>query len=208
MVLSYDIQRPTINTLEIAILQCKNEGGIWDYNSGTCLKKSTTSTSISCPSGEQLIGSVCVPIQTSCPTGYEQNPNGQGCIPIVINKQTSCPTGYNLVNGQCVLIQSSTTKTTTGSTTSTTKTTTGSTTSTTKTTTGSTTCPTGYNLVNGQCVLIQSSTTKTTTGSTTSTSSTSSTASTSNLTEILMKYKYEIIGALFVIIIIYYIARK
>ena len=197
MVISYNIQNPEINTLEIAILQCKNEGGIWDYNSGTCLKKSTTSTSISCPSGEQLIGSVCVPIQTSCPTGYEPNPNGQGCIPIVINKQTSCPTGYNLVNGQCVLIQSSTTKTTTGSTTSTTK-----------TTTGSTTCPTGYNLVNGQCVLIQSSTTKTTTGSSTSTTSTSSTASTSNLTEILMKYKYEIIGALFVIIIIYYIARK
>ena len=173
MVLSYNIQNPAINTLEIAILQCKNEGGIWDYNSGTCLKKSTTSTSISCPSGEQLIGSVCVPIQTSCPTGYEPNPNGQGCIPIVINKQTSCPTGYNLVNGQCVLIQSSTTKTTTGSTTSTTGTT----------------------------------TTKTTTGSSTSTTSTSSTASTSNLTEILMQYKYEIIGALFVIIIIYYIAR-
>ena len=174
MVISYNILNPTINTLEIAILQCKNEGGIWDYNSGTCLKKSTTSTSISCPSGEQLIGSVCVPIQTSCPTGYEPNPNGQGCIPIVINKQTSCPTGYNLVNGQCVLIQSSTTKTTTGSTTSTTGTT----------------------------------TTKTTTGSSTSTTSTSSSASTSNLTEILMQYKYEIIGALFVIIIIYYIARK
>ena len=200
MVLSYNILNPAINTLEIAILQCKNEGGIWDYNSGTCLKKSTTSTSISCPSGEQLIGSVCVPIQTSCPSGYEPNPNGQGCIPIVINKQTSCPSGYNLVNGQCVLIQSSTTKTTTGSTTSTTATTTQ--------TTGSTTCPSGYNLVNGQCVLIQSSTTKTTTGSSTSSSSTSSTASTSNLTEILMKYKYEIIGALFVIIIIYYIARK
>ena len=200
MVLSYNIQNPSINTLEIAILQCKNEGGIWDYNSGTCLKKSTTSTSISCPSGEQLIGSVCVPIQTSCPSGYEPNPNGQGCIPIVINKQTSCPSGYNLVNGQCVLIQSSTTKTTTGSTTSTTATTTQ--------TTGSTTCPIGYNLVNGRCVLIQSSTTKTTTGSSTSSSSTSSTASTSNLTEILMKYKYEIIGALFVIIIIYYIARK
>ena len=166
----------TINTLEIAILQCKNEGGIWDYNSGTCLKKSTTSTSISCPSGEQLIGSVCVPIQTSCPTGYEPNPNGQGCIPIVINKQTSCPTGYNLVNGQCVLIQSSTTKTTTGSTTSTTGTTTPTTTQ--------------------------------TTGSSTSTTSTSSSASISNLTEILMQYKYEIIGALFVIIIIYYIARK
>ena len=175
MVLSYDIQKPAINTLEIAILQCKNEGGIWDYNSGTCLKKSTTSTSISCPSGEQLIGSVCVPIQTSCPTGYEPNPNGQGCIPIVINKQTSCPTGYNLVNGQCVLIQSSTTKTTTGSTTSTTGTTTQTTTQ--------------------------------TTGSTTSTTSTSNSASTSNLTEILMKYKYEIIGVLFVIIIIYYIAR-
>ena len=176
MVISYNILNPTINTLEIAILQCKNEGGIWDYNSGTCLKKSTTSTSISCPSGEQLIGSVCVPIQTSCPTGYEPNPNGQGCIPIVINKQTSCPTGYNLVNGQCVLIQSSTTKTTTGSTSSTTGTTT-------QTTTQST-------------------------GSSTSTTSTSSTASTSNLTEILMQYKYEIIGALFVIIIIYYIARK
>ena len=176
MVISYNIQNPTINTLEIAILQCKNEGGIWDYNSGTCLKKSTTSTSISCPSGEQLIGSVCVPIQTSCPTGYEPNPNGQGCIPIVINKQTSCPTGYNLVNGQCVLIQGSTTKTTTGSTSSTTGTTTQTTTQ--------------------------------TTGSSTSTTSTSSTASTSNLTEILMKYKYEIIGALFVIIIIYYIARK
>ena len=185
MVLNYDIQRPTINTLEIAILQCKNEGGIWDYNSGTCLKKSTTSTSISCPSGEQLIGSVCVPIQTSCPTGYEPNPNGQGCIPIVINKQTSCPTGYNLVNGQCVLIQSSTTKTTTGSTTSTTATTTQ--------TTGNTTSTTG--------------TTTQTTGNTTITSTSSST-STSNLTEILMKYKYEIIGALFVIIIIYYIARK
>jgi len=175
MVISYNIQNPAINTLEIAILQCKNEGGIWDYNSGTCLKKSTTSTSISCPSGEQLIGSVCVPIQTSCPTGYEPNPNGQGCIPIVINKQTSCPTGYNLVNGQCVLIQSSTTKTTTGSTSSTTGTTTQTTTQ--------------------------------TTGSSTSTTSTSSSASTSNLTEILMKYKYEIIGALFVIIIIYYIAR-
>ena len=172
MVINYNIQNPAINTLEIAILQCKNEGGIWDYNSGTCLKKSTTSTSISCPSGEQLIGSVCVPIQTSCPTGYEPNPNGQGCIPIVINKQTSCPTGYNLVNGQCVLIQSSTTKTTTGSTTSTTATTTQ------------------------------------TTGSTTSTTSISSSTSTSNLTEILMQYKYEIIGALFVIIIIYYIARK
>ena len=176
MVISYNILNPTINTLEIAILQCKNEGGIWDYNSGTCLKKSTTSTSISCPSGEQLIGSVCVPIQTSCPTGYEPNPNGQGCIPIVINKQTSCPTGYNLVNGQCVLIQSSTTKTTTGSTTSTTGTTTPTTTQ--------------------------------TTGSSTSTTSTSSSASTSNLTEILMQYKYEIIGALFVIIIIYYIARQ
>ena len=174
-----------INTLEIAILQCKNEGGIWDYSSGTCLKKSTTSTSISCPSGKQLIGSVCVPIQTSCPTGYEPNPNGQGCIPIVINKQTSCPSGYNLVNGQCVLIQSSTTKTTTGSTTSTTATTTQ--------TTGSTTSTTG--------------TTTQTTGNTTITS-TSSSASTSNLTEILMQYKYEIIGALFVIIIIYYIARK
>lgn len=175
MVLSYNIQNPAINTLEIAILQCKNEGGIWDYNSGTCLKKSTTSTSISCPSGEQLIGSVCVPIQTSCPSGYEPNPNGQGCIPIVINKQTSCPSGYNLVNGQCVLIQSSTTKTTTGSTTSTTGTTTPTTTQ--------------------------------TTGSSTSTTSTSSSASISNLTEILMQYKYEIIGALFVIIIIYYIAR-
>ena len=186
MVLSYEIQRPTINTLEIAILQCKNEGGIWDYNSGTCLKKSTTSTSISCPSGEQLIGSVCVPIQTSCPTGYEQNPNGQGCIPIVINKQTSCPTGYNLVNGQCVLIQSSTTKTTTGSTTSTTGTTTQR--------TGSTTSTTG--------------TTTQTTGSSTSTTSSSNSTSTSNLTEILMQYKYEIIGILFVIIIIYYIARK
>lgn len=185
MVISYNIQNPAINTLEIAILQCKNEGGIWDYNSGTCLKKSTTSTSISCPSGEQLIGSVCVPIQTSCPSGYEPNPNGQGCIPIVINKQTSCPTGYNLVNGQCVLIQSSTTKTTTGSTTSTTATTTQ--------TTGSTTSTTG--------------TTTQTTGNTTITS-TSSSASTSNLTEILMQYKYEIIGALFVIIIIYYIARK
>ena len=191
MVLSYNILNPAINTLEIAILQCKNEGGIWDYNSGTCLKKSTTSTSISCPSGEQLIGSVCVPIQTSCPTGYEQNPNGQGCIPIVINKQTSCPTGYNLVNGQCVLIQSSTTKTTTGSTTSTTGTTT------TKTTTGSTTSTTGTT----------TPTTTQTTGSSTSTTSTSSSASTSNLTEILMQYKYEIIGALFVIIIIYYIAR-
>ena len=167
----------TINTLEIAILQCKNEGGIWDYNSGTCLKKSTTSTSLlDCPLGTQLIGSVCVPIQTSCPSGYEPNPNGQGCIPIVINKQTSCPTGYNLVNGQCVLIQSSTTKTTTGSTTSTTGTTTQTTTQ--------------------------------TTGSSTSTTSTSSSTSTSNLTEILMQYKYEIIGALFVIIIIYYIARK
>ena len=176
MVISYNIQRPAINTLEIAILQCKNEGGIWDYNSGTCLKKSTTSTSISCPSGEQLIGSVCVPIQTSCPTGYEPNPNGQGCIPIVINKQTSCPTGYNLVNGQCVLIQSSTTKTTTGSTTSTTGTTTPTTTQ--------------------------------TTGSSTSTTSTSSSSSISNLTEILMQYKYEFIGALFVIIIIYYIARQ
>ena len=175
MVLSYDIQTPAINTLEIAILQCKNEGGIWDYNSGTCLKKSTTSTSISCRSGEQLIGSVCVPIQTSCPTGYEPNPNGQGCIPIVINKQTSCPTGYNLVNGQCVLIQGSTTKTTTGSTTSTTGTTTQTTTQ--------------------------------TTGSPTVVTSTSSSTSTSNLTEILMQYKYEIIGALFVIIIIYYIAR-
>ena len=189
---STNIQIPAINTLEIAILQCKNEGGIWDYNSGTCLKKSTTSTSISCPSGEQLIGSVCVPIQTSCPTGYEPNPNGQGCIPIVINKQTSCPTGYNLVNGQCVLIQSSTTKTTTGSTTSTTGTTT------TKTTTGSTTSTTGTT----------TPTTTQTTGSSTSTTSTSSSSSTSNLTEILMKYKYEIIGALFVIIIIYYIARK
>ena len=176
MVISYNILNPAINTLEIAILQCKNEGGIWDYNSGTCLKKSTTSTSISCPSGEQLIGSVCVPIQTSCPSGYEPNPNGQGCIPIVINKQTSCPSGYNLVNGQCVLIQSSTTKTTTGSTTSTTGTTTPTTTQ--------------------------------TTGSSTSTTSTSSSASTSNLTEILMQYKYEIIGALFVIIIIYYITRK
>ena len=177
MVLSYNIQKPAINTLEIAILQCKNEGGIWDYNSGTCLKKSTTSTSLlGCPLGTQLIGSVCVPIQTSCPSGYEPNPNGQGCIPIVINKQTSCPTGYNLVNGQCVLIQSSTTKTTTGSTTSTTGTTTQTTTQ--------------------------------TTGSSTSTTSTSSSTSTSNLTEILMQYKYEIIGALFVIIIIYYIARK
>ena len=186
MVLSYNIQNPAINTLEIAILQCKNEGGIWDYNSGTCLKKSTTSTSLlGCPLGTQLIGSVCVPIQTSCPTGYEPNPNGQGCIPIVINKQTSCPTGYNLVNGQCVLIQSSTTKTTTGSTTSTTATTTQ--------TTGSSTSTTG--------------TTTQTTGNTTITS-TSSSASTSNLTEILMQYKYEIIGALFVIIIIYYIARK
>ena len=192
MVISYNILNPKINTLEIAILQCKNEGGIWDYNSGTCLKKSTTSTSISCPSGEQLIGSVCVPIQTSCPTGYEPNPNGQGCIPIVINKQTSCPTGYNLVNGQCVLIQSSTTKTTTGSTTSTTGTTT------TKTTTGSTTSTTGTT----------TPTTTQTTGSSTSTTSTSSSASTSNLTEILMQYKYEIIGALFVIIIIYYIARQ
>ena len=176
MVISYDIQKPSINTLEIAILQCKNEGGIWDYNSGTCLKKSTTSTSLlGCPLGTQLIGSVCVPIQTSCPTGYEPNPNGQGCIPIVINKQTSCPTGYNLVNGQCVLIQGSTTKTTTGSTTSTTGTTTQTTTQ--------------------------------TTGSPTVVTSTSSSTSTSNLTEILMQYKYEIIGALFVIIIIYYIAR-
>ena len=184
MVLSYEIQRPTINTLEIAILQCKNEGGIWDYNSGTCLKKSTTSTSISCPSGEQLIGSVCVPIQTSCPTGYEQNPNGQGCIPIVINKQTSCPTGYNLVNGQCVLIQSSTS--------------------------GTTTAPSPSNNGGGYRSPSTSGTTTSSSGNSTTTSgsSTSSSSSASNLTEILMQYKYEIIGALFVIIIIYYIARK
>jgi hypothetical protein len=83
MVLSYRIQRPAINTLEIAILQCKNQGGIWDYNKSTCIKKSTNTTSISCPSGEQLIGSVCVPIQTKCPSGYKQNPYGQGCVPIV-----------------------------------------------------------------------------------------------------------------------------
>ena len=172
MVISYNILNPKINTLEIAILQCKNEGGIWDYNSGTCLKKSTTSTSISCPSGEQLIGSVCVPIQTSCPSGYEPNPNGQGCIPIVINKQTSCPTGYNLVNGQCVLIQSSTP-------------------------------PSPSHNGGGYGPQSTSGTTTSSSGS-----STSSSSSASNLTEILMQYKYEIIGALFVIIIIYYITRK
>ena len=185
MVLSYDIQKPAINTLEIAILQCKNEGGIWDYNSGTCLKKSTTSTSLlGCPLGTQLIGSVCVPIQTSCPTGYEPNPNGQGCIPIVINKQTSCPTGYNLVNGQCVLIQSSTS--------------------------GTTTAPSPSNNGGGYRSPSTSGTTTSSSGNSTTTSgsSTSSSSSASNLTEILMQYKYEIIGALFVIIIIYYIARK
>ena len=171
MVMNYTNPITQTNSLYRAIIQCKSEGGIWDTNSSSCLKKSSTTTSFTCPSGEQLIGQVCTPTQIICPTGYEKNPDGESCIPVVIIKQTSCPTGYNLVNGQCVLIQGST---------STTKTT---------TTTGSTTS---------------------TSGSSSSTSGTTTSSSTfiSNLTELLMQYKYEIIAALFVLIIIYYITRK
>ena len=157
------------NSLYRAIIQCKSEGGIWDTNSSSCIKKSSTATSFTCPSGEQLIGQVCTPIKITCPTGYEKNPDGESCIPVVIIKQTSCPTGYNLVNGQCVLVQGST---------STTKTT---------TTTGSSTS---------------------TSGSSTSGTTTSSSTFISNLTKLMMQYKYEIIASLFVLIIIYYIARK
>lgn len=51
------------NNIEIAIRQCKEQGGIYDYTSCTCIlpKKNTT---ITCKSGDQLIGSVCLPIQT------------------------------------------------------------------------------------------------------------------------------------------------
>ena len=49
------------NSLYRTIIQCKSEGGIWDTNSSSCLKKSSTTTSFTCPSGEQLIGQVCTP---------------------------------------------------------------------------------------------------------------------------------------------------
>ena len=171
MVINYTNPITQTNSLYRAIIQCKSEGGIWDTNSSSCLKKSSTTTSFTCPSGEQLIGQVCTPTKIICPTGYEKNPDGESCIPIVIIKQTSCPTGYNLVNGQCVLVQGSTT------------------TSKTTTTTGSTTSTSGSS-------------------SSTSGTTTSSSVSISNLTKLMMQYRYEIIASLFILIIIYYIARK
>ncbi len=117
-----------ISPIEIAIIQCEKQGGIWNYATNQCMiEKSTTKT---CPQGEQLIGDTCFPIKTTCPngeklingqclnvqdceSGYYKNSEGI-CVPI------PCPDGEEFINGYCQKISSPPTSTSTTTSTTTT----------------------------------------------------------------------------------------